>query len=113
MDDNNKNRTFKPIQTTVGTIGEGARYTGKGPYQAAKKAANALFKQAGMTTGQMKLELREITRGSPKKIFAYKAERVEKPKSQQRSINGATFVNKFEVRLQSQSRGGGNDNQEE
>jgi hypothetical protein len=67
-------RTFT-VEATPVKGGEGGRFTGKSPSQAAKKAGRALLKLG--TKRQIKFTLREMTQGSDKKEFKYTATKVK------------------------------------
>jgi len=69
-------RTFTISDSHMKDIGEGGRYTGKAPSQAARKAGRALLK-LNPTKRQVKFTLREMSQGSDKKEFSYTATKVK------------------------------------
>lgn len=49
----------------------GGRYSSSGPYNAAAKAARALFKEAPAKKSEIRFTLRETTQGSQGKSYTY------------------------------------------
>lgn len=76
----------------------GGRYINQEPLQAAKKAANVLFSSPkGKKQNSIKLELRETTRGSPDKLFAYQAKREKIDKTVEINGKKVTFHNRIKL----------------
>ncbi|XWV24691.1 mg347 protein [Tupanvirus deep ocean] len=71
------NRYFAYIDTNTGE--KCGRYCGDSPLQAAKKCANKRFqylKSIGNNTTDITIVIKEMTRGSQKKFFAYNAKKI-------------------------------------
>jgi hypothetical protein len=80
----------------------GGLYKSTRPSNAVKKAYNQICRKNNLKNkcGEIKITLRETTRGSNKKIFNYKVKRVllEKPKKIQR--NGKEIVIKYAIKVE-------------
>ena len=100
-------RTFAVEGSTIGF--RGGRYKGASPFQAAKKAAKALFRRLDndahyrqhKSAKSMKIMLRETTRGSTHEEFFYEAIRTEKKDPVKRVVNGVELEYKFDYKLNS------------
>lgn len=66
-------RSFTVEASSIGEVG--GRYINDEPRNAAMKAARVLFGSAG-SQKKLKLQLRETTRGSKDKLYAYEAEKI-------------------------------------
>lgn len=90
-------RTFT-IEKTPVKEGDGGRYTGKTPSQAAKKAGRALLKLT--TKRQVKFTLREMTQGSKKKEYNYTATKLklDEPKVIQRGDSQITIQYEYLIK---------------
>ena len=90
-------RTFTVEKTTV-EEGLGGRFTGRIPYQAAKKAGRALLKLSNKR--QVKFTLREMTQDSKKKEFTYTVTKVklDTPKTIQRGPVQLTVTHEYLVK---------------
>lgn len=81
---------------------DGGRYKSTTPSGAAKKAASRLFKKAKgsakyKTIRKLTFCMREITQGSDKEKYHYKANRVKLTKPLEREIGGVKIVNNFKI----------------
>ena len=71
----------------------GGRYINNGPGDAAGKAASKIFRNHP-TLKSIRVQMRETTQGSDKKLYAYKAKKIMKSKEEQ-----AKMVERGDVKI--------------
>lgn len=88
-------RSYTVEASSTGYVG--GRYVNKpglSPKDAASKAATQIFKsEGGRNLKNVRLQIRETTQGSDKKLFAYKAKKVTKRKTVEHDYPVPTKVN--------------------
>lgn len=73
-------RTFKVRLANETAKDYRGRFTGKNPQQAGKKALTSLLSEKNKKTGKFKYIIKESTRGSKKKEYAYVGEKTKRSK---------------------------------
>ena len=76
-------RSFTVEASTIGDVG--GRYINHNPGDAARKAASQIFRKHPESKS-MRVQMRETTSGSDKKLYAYKAKKVMRSKMEQNEV---------------------------
>lgn len=93
-------RSFTIEASSTGDVG--GRYINNTPSDAAGKAASKIFRNHP-TLKSIRVQVRETTQGSDKKLYAYKAKKVMKSKEEQKKTierGGAKISYTFSVQLE-------------
>ena len=93
-----KLRTFKVRLNGEAVSKYRGRFTGRNPQQAAKKALTSILSEKKKKTGKYELIMRETTRGSKKKEYAYTGKKVKRKKANKVMFPGSSkpVVYKFD-----------------
>lgn len=76
-------RSFTLEASTTGDVG--GRYINHNPSDAAGKAASKIFRSHPQSRS-IRVQVRETTQGSDKKLYAYKAKKIMKSKEEQKKM---------------------------
>lgn len=93
-------RSFTVEASTIGDVG--GRYINHNPGDAARKAASQIFRKHPESKS-LRVQMRETTSGSDKKLYAYKAKKVTKSKEEQKKIierGGAEITYRFSIEIE-------------